>query len=310
MKRLAVLPVDRLLVGYNLILLGVWAALLPSVAYAPAIFAAHGVGLMLPGLLRRVPATPSRLTLILRDLYPYLWLGAFWAELDLLRVLLHELANDGPVMALERALFGVQLSETWMSAMPYVWLSELMHAFYSLYYALIFLPPLFLALTGRLDAVRDITLRLLITYLACYLVYIAFPVDGPNVLVTPYEGALTGGFFYRVVEVIEGLGDSRGAAFPSSHVAGAVTIAYLGWRWFRPWIAALLTAEALGVVLSTVYTQNHYAVDSLAGIVFGLGAQILAVPALLHVLERGRARRPVPVLPSFAPAPGAEGAGR
>ncbi len=308
MKRDAVLPVDRLLAGYNLVLVGVWLAVLPSAAYAPAIVAAHAAGLVLPGLLRRAPATPTRLTVILRDLYPYLWLGAFWAELDLLRVLLHDFANDRPVMALEGALFGVQLSETWIEAMPYVWLSELMHALYSLYYALIFLPPLVVALTGRMDALRDMTLRLLATYLACYLVYIAFPVDGPHFLASRYEGALTGGFFYRLVGVLQDFGDSRGAAFPSSHVAGAVTIAYLGWRWFRPWVAVLLTAEALGVVVSTVYTQNHYAVDSLAGVVFALGIQIVAVPALLRVLGPRRKRRPVPVLPSFTPAPESEGA--
>ncbi len=50
MKRDAVLPVDRLLAGYNLVLVGVWLAVLPSAAYAPAIVAAHGAGLMLPGL--------------------------------------------------------------------------------------------------------------------------------------------------------------------------------------------------------------------------------------------------------------------
>lgn len=308
MKRDAVLPVDRLLAGYNLILAGVWVTLLPAVSYAPVILAAHLAGLAVPGLLRRAPTAPSRLTVILRDLYPYVWLGAFWGELDLLRVLLHGLANDGPVAALESALFGVQVSEAWIEAMPYVWLSELMHASYSLYYVLIVLPPLFVALRGRMDALRDITLRLMVAYLSCYLIYIAFPVDGPNVLAVPYEGALTGGFFYQLVHAIEVFGDSRGAAFPSSHVVGAVTIAYLGWRWFRPWVAVLLMVEAFGVIASTVYTQNHYAVDSLAGIVWALAVNFIVFPVLIEALRPGRIRHPVPVLPRFTPA--SEGARR
>ena len=78
------------------------------------------------------------------------------------------------------------------------------------------------------------------------------------------------GFFYGLVEVAQRLGDSRGCSFPSSHVAGATTIAYLAWRWLPRWAAIVLTVDAAGVLASTVYTQNHYAVDSVAGLVWAL----------------------------------------
>ena len=45
-----------------------------------------------------------------------------------------------------------------------------------------------------------------------------------------------------------GAGDSPGSAFPSSHVAGAVTIAYACSRWLPPRIATLLWLEAIGVL--------------------------------------------------------------
>ncbi len=62
-------------------------------------------------------------------------------------------------------------------------------------------------------------------------------------------------------------------------------MAYLALRWFRRPVAALLAAAAVGVTLSCVYTQNHYAVDALAGIVWALALQLVVAPALLRWWE-------------------------
>jgi hypothetical protein len=80
-----------------------------------------------------------------------------------------------------------------------------------------------------------------------------------------------------------------------------VTIAFLGWRWFPRGVAALLTLEALGVVVSTVYTQNHYGIDSLAGIVWALAIQLGVVPALVYFLGAARAGR-LAASPDLSPA--------
>jgi hypothetical protein len=55
----------------------------------------------------------------------------------------------------------------------------------------------------------------------------------------------------------------------------------------------LLWAEALGVLLSTVYTQNHYPVDAFAGLGLGLGLQLLVRP-VARVLARRRHAVPIP----------------
>lgn len=296
-------PVDRIVAGYNVFLALVWAQLVGRVSYAPLILIAHGVAAFMPRLLERTPETAKGLTNNLRQLYPLLWLLAFWTELDYLRVYLHQAANDAPIIALDSAIFGVHWSSEWIARMPQVWFSELMHFCYFLYYPLIFIPPLVLAMARRKTALRDVVLRLIVTYLACYVVYIVFPVDGPHYLATMYPGPHTEGFFYNLVRSTQGLGDSRGAAFPSSHVTGAVTIAIIGWRWFNRPIAALLTLEAIGVVMATVYTQNHYAVDSLTGIAWAFALQGLLVPALKLWLRPTEAERlPVPQLPAFRPA--------
>jgi membrane-associated phospholipid phosphatase len=235
----------------------------------------------------------------LRDIYPLFMLLAFWTELDLLRDVLGHYRFDPQIQRLDLAVFGVHWHALLLPRMDRLWISEPMFFMYYAYYALIFLPPIVLAIRGRRVALRDATLRLMATYLACYLVYIAFPVYGPHFMAPPLPGPHTSGFFYHLVAAAQAAGDSHGCAFPSSHVAGAVTIAIIGWRWFPRAIAALLTAEAAGVVVSTVYTQNHYGIDSLTGIAWALSIQFAVVPALVYLL--GPARPTTAAVPGLAP---------
>ena len=292
---------DRLIAAYNALLAGLWVVHVDQAAYAAWIAAAHAAAAAIPWLLARAPRRQAGPMAVLRDLYPLLFLAPYWTELDLLRDVLPPGSFDSLVATLDRLVFGLHLHVTWMPAMPQVGLSELMFFMYFAYYPLIFLPPLVMALQGRRAAVRDIAFRLMVTYIGCYLIYICFPVYGPQYLMETYAGPHTEGFFYQIVEAAHQAGDSRGTAFPSSHVAGAVTIAYVGWRWFSRPVAVLLTIEAVGVILSTVYTQNHYGIDSLAGLLWGLAMQIATVPVIRHLLRGARRRRPIPILPDFTP---------
>jgi membrane-associated phospholipid phosphatase len=255
----------------------------------------HLVAVGFPVLLERAQLR-SRPVRVLRDLYPLLWLSVFWPELDLLHQIRIPPAFDTQIAALDLALFGVQgahINLAWMPRMPYVWFSEAMHVAYGGYYLLIALPALAFVVQRRTAALRDLVFRLMLTYLVCFVVYSLYPVFGPAQTLPRYEGALTHGFFYGLVSAAVSLGDSPGCAFPSSHVAGAVTIAFAAWRWCPRWVGALLWAEALGVLLSTVYTQNHYPVDAVAGLVLGLGLQLLVTP-VARMLVRRRHAVPIP----------------
>ena len=169
-----------------------------------------------------------------------------------------------------------------MSAM---WFSETMHFSYFAYYSLIVIPAIYLLAKGSHAGYHDFTFRLLVSYLVCYVIYIVFPVDGPIYTLHAPDGPYTQGLFYRLAHEVVTVGHAKGATFPSSHVAGAVTIAYGAWRWLPRPVAALLSLEALGVCLSTVYTQNHFAIDSLAGIVLALGLQVWIVPRAVVWLQ-------------------------
>jgi membrane-associated phospholipid phosphatase len=292
--------VDRLLAVYNLVLVAVWAYAWSDAPYAPWLAAAHGAAALLPWLITAADGRFSRPGWVVREVYPFLLLAVFWSELGLLRGLLHGAAYDPAVEAMDLALFGVHLHVVWLPLMPQLWLSELMHGSYFGYYALIAGPALWLLLRGRRDAYHDLMFRLLLGYLVCYVIYIAFPVDGPIYQMAPYHGPLTRGLFFQLAHDVVEYGHAQGATFPSSHVVGAVTIAWVGWRHFPRAVALLLTLEAVGVTISTVYTQNHYAVDSVAGVALAIVVQRWAVPALLR-LRPLAVRPPLPVLPHVPP---------
>ena len=293
-------PGDSLVAAYNVLLGAIWWANWRQAPYAPWIAVAHLTAVALPWLIARAPHRRWDPMTALREIYPLLMLLAFWTELDLLRDVLGHYRFDPQIQRLDLAVFGVHWHALLLPRLDRLWISEPMFFMYYAYYALIFLPPVVLAVLGRRAALRDVTLRLMATYLACFLVYIAFPVYGPHFIEPLHQGPHTAGFFYHLVRAVQAAGDSHGCAFPSSHVAGAVTIGFIGWRWFPRGIAALLTAEAAGVVLSTVYTQNHYGIDSLAGIAWALAIQLAAVPALTYLL--GPARSRAAATPELAPA--------
>lgn len=302
-KATAVAPVDRLLAAFNGFMAVAWASATDGTGAAPWLFcAAHAAAAGLPWLIGRAGGL-SPAVAALRHTYPLLWLPAFWLEVDPLRRALHDVANDSFVRALDTSLTGVPLHATWMPAMPFAWLSEPLHFAYFIYYLTIVAPLVVLALRRRADA-GEAVFRIMLTYVACFASYALFPVDGPHHLEVMYRGPTADGFWYGIVHGINDAGGSLGAAFPSSHAAGAVTIACIGAFYFRRWVAVLLGIQAAAVVLATFYTQYHYAIDALAGAALALVLQLLVAPVLLRPsAPRERLHVPrLPVPPLFEPA--------
>ena len=304
-------PVDRLVSAFNLGLAVVWLGAPERAGFAPALVTAHVAAALLPLLFARLRAESGAFTRTLRELYPLAFVVLVWTELGLVREFLHAESYDAVVTAADRIVFGRHLQLRWMPAMPQVWFSELMFCIYFIYYPMVFGTPVVLLLVGRTETVRRVVFGLTVGYLACYAVYVVFPVDGPSYTMARYAGPLTEGFFYRLSTGAVHAGDSMGTAFPSSHVMGAVSMAILAARWLPRRVAAIFALEALGVALSTVYTQNHFAIDSAVGVLFAFGAQLLGVPALAALLGRPRSRAslPVPPLPLCVSTPTPDGHG-
>ena len=180
---------------------------------------------------------------------------------------------DARVQGWELALFSGNPSATWAPAMPVRWMSETLHAAYASYYLIVYLPPALLYLRHRRTAFAATLLALTIAYGLCFLTYLFFPVDGPRYLIGP-AAAPDGPIRAFVLRLLDA-GSSRGTAFPSSHVAASVVASLAALRSQRR-VGIVVSVMTLTLALATVYGGFHYAVDGLAGTVFGVTAWLLA----------------------------------
>lgn len=236
----------------------------------------------------------------IRDIYPFFFIFPLYWELRHLARLFSDGYNDALIMRLEEALFGEQLALTLSQHFPYFWLSELMHFFYGMYWLLLPLAAGFLYLRRRYEGLRKLVFIELVVFFGCYLVYIFFPVTGPFYEFPEIGGPLADGLFYRFVHWVLADGGSMGAAFPSSHVAVAVTIVLVTWRVDRA-VSAVMLPFVVGLVIGTVYGRFHYGVDALGGVLTAFVLTFLAL-RLRAWLERysgaaepGNGERALPV---------------
>jgi PAP2 superfamily len=177
----SLLPADRLFLLFNTAVLVAFLSLAMHEPRAYGLVAVHLLALALPALLRRLPGTALRWVRPIRELYPVAFLALYWAELGVRFELINGQANDALIAGAELALFGLQPSLVWRAAMPSEWLNGIMQAAYAAYYPLLIGIPLLALASRRPQVVREVVLRLTLTYLACFLVYTVFPVAGPRV---------------------------------------------------------------------------------------------------------------------------------
>lgn len=177
--------------------------------------------------------------------------------------------RDPLVAGWEVTLFGFDPSRELAGMLPWRWLSEPLHLVYASFYPGIYVPPLLLALRRRHAELTTTTLGVLLAAVACYLAFDVFPVQGPRYFGPP-EGVPDGPVRGMVLLILEG-GSSRGAAFPSAHVAVMAAQTLLALR-FQRRVGLVLAACTAGVGVGAVYGGFHYAVDVVAGAAVGAAA--------------------------------------
>jgi membrane-associated phospholipid phosphatase len=153
--------------------------------------------------------------------------------------------------------------------------SEVLHAGYLAYYPAIFIPPLFLLWRGEWRGYAQTVLALTVTYTVCWTIFVLFPVEGPRYLWGAPLGVPAGPVRRLAIRILAA-GSSRGAAFPSSHMAVSVVQAMMAWRWQRR-IAPVLGVVVVLVGFGAVYGGFHYAIDMVAGAVLGVAIAAVVV---------------------------------
>jgi membrane-associated phospholipid phosphatase len=205
---------------------------------------------------------------------------------------------------MDEIIFGFQPSLTFMQSLPYWPVSEIFYASYFSYYVMITGVGLALYLRNRQQFFHYLSVVSFVFYI-CYFAYLFTPVTGPRVFfrvidgyalppdvrpefVPEFPAAVQAGPFYQIMAWIYENFEASGAAFPSSHVAVAITTLWFSFRYLpRIRIAHLMMVVLLS--LSTVYCRYHYVVDVVAGIL--TAAVLVPLGNWFYFRFRGRAER-------------------
>jgi membrane-associated phospholipid phosphatase len=197
-----------------------------------------------------------------------------YAELPVLMSGLREGYLDAVVQPWELALFGEMPARTlaprihaWAGHAAGTAVSEILFASYLSYYLIIYVPPVALLVRGDWPTYFRTLTGMMAAFLFCYLCFVVFPVQGPRYIWPAPDSAMHGPIRALTLGLVE-VGSSRGAEFPSSHVAVSVAQSLMALRWQRRLGVAASVCTGL-LSIAVVFAGFHYAVDVLAGWVVG-----------------------------------------
>ena len=205
---------------------------------------------------------------LLRDWAPLLAVPLLYTELPTLIAGAGSRFHDQSIQQWESALFGASPAHAAAGRFAWTGVSELLHLGYLSYYLIIYAPPLWLYLRGERHNFELTITALAITFTGCFVVFVYFPVAGPRYLWSAPPG-IPDGPVRRLALYVLAAGSSKGAAFPSSHVAVAVVQSLMTLSHHRRAGLSISIASLL-LALGAVYGGFHYAIDVLAGAAVGV----------------------------------------
>ena len=179
---MALNPVDKLLAGYlGFITLLIVARGDAFTVAGASMLGMHALFAVLLVLFTRLEPTDT-VGVFCHDLYPLVMLLPFYAEIGLLNPPPGDpgvLAHDALIQRVEAAVFGGQVSYTWIRNAPSTFWSALLHFAYFMYYPIVLLGPLVLWGRGRRRGARHVVLAMMLAFVFCYLWFVLYPVAGP-----------------------------------------------------------------------------------------------------------------------------------
>ncbi len=235
---------------------------------------------------------------LIRNIYP-LMLTAYFFEITMVtnRVFFKGYI-DPSFQALEQWVFGSQPSISWGVNFDYFWLQELMHFAYFAYYPLVVITPIYLYFKQRENLGEFVFTTSTVFYL-CFFIFSWLPVIGARAFgqefISRFPEIASGaalnplsintaelttlyryGPFTRIMAYIYIQSPHAGGAFPSSHVAVAISIA-LAINRYLPKMRRIVAPIVVLLCLSTVYCHYHYLIDVIGGIILAYFGYFLAL---------------------------------
>lgn len=214
-----------------------------------------------------------------RHWYPHLFFLFCFEEMGKLVHLVQPGWQDAKLLAFDRWLMGVNPS-LWLERLAHPALTEFMEFSYFTYFLFLLILGAILYHRREWRSYWAVMTYSVVGYSLGYVIATVFPVQSPwFTLAGMWHADLAGGPFTALINVIEKCGRVHGAAFPSQHVAGAMSALWGAWR-HRRWLFWMFLPFVLCMDVSTVYVRNHYVADVLGGLLTGtlgyfIGAWIL-----------------------------------
>jgi len=168
-------------------------------------------------------------------------------------------------------IFGYQPAMHWGTVWDWYWLQELLHFSYFAYYLMIFGVPFYIYFRKKEEIFKRLVFNITFVFYCCYLIYMILPVIGGRALEGAFDLTIEYryGIFTHIMAFIYRSTPHLGGAFPSSHVAIALTICLISMRYYK-YLPYVLFPITFLLAVSTVYCHYHYFVDTIAGVFCGL----------------------------------------
>jgi membrane-associated phospholipid phosphatase len=204
----------------------------------------------------------------IRLLFPFMVLVYIYHETNYLNNLFFDHDLDDTFSHLEFLIFHSQPSILFATAMSSNFFAELMYTGYFAYYVMVLFIPIHIYLfSSRYLAERSVFL-IITSFVLYYIVFIAFPVVGPQFYFKDQLPKLPNGYIIGpVLRFVQSYGEAPTAAFPSSHVSICLMLLWICFRYAKKLFFLTLPVSVL-LLFSTVYIRAHYVIDVFAGIVF------------------------------------------
>jgi len=208
----------------------------------------------------------SRITYAIHLLYPILLLSFFYGETASVNHFIFKVNLDSSIFDLEQSLFGFQPSIEFSKRFPQKWIGELLYfGYFSLY--LMTAAVCLVFIIKKPQIAERIIFIILTSFLIYYLIFIIFPVVGPQYFLQPPLNEMNDtGIFSWAVKQVQYYGEKPTGAMPSSHVGMVLIYLHLSFKNIR-WLFWIILPLFILIVLATVYIKAHYAIDVIAGIV-------------------------------------------
>ncbi len=221
------------------------------------------------GVCRLMRPRAYNLLVFIRSYYPILLYLYFFESVALTnRAFFHDWL-DPFFMNIDYALFGYLPSMEWGMRFDSIWIKELLHFAYFCYYPMIVGLPVLFYFKNR-KALDEMVFVLSFVFYICYFIFSWLPVIGGRFvpIAMQWTEQADGGVFTALMAYIYTQSPHLGGAFPSSHIAVALTLSLMAWRHFRA-VGYVFLCITFFLAIATVYCHYHWFIDAVFGIITG-----------------------------------------